>query len=132
MLIGAGVRTQEAFELAAASAGPTRLATALRDIAERVARGEDLALAFAHQQAAFGADGRRLVAFLRVGTHTGKPGAVLGQLADEADTSVERTASVLDKLLEPILLSVLAIGVGGLLFSVYFPLFSLGRVLLKG
>ena len=131
MMLGAGVRTPEAFELAAVSAGHTRMAAALRDISERVTRGEELSHAFAHNQQAFGVDGPRLVAFLRVSSRVGKPDAVLNQMAEEAELSVERTASVLDKLLEPVLLAILAVGVGGLLFAVYFPLFNLGSTILK-
>ena len=131
MMLGAGVRTPEAFELAAVSAGHTRMAAALRDISERVTRGEELSHAFAHNQQAFGIDGPRLVAFLRVSSRVGKPDAVLNQMAEEAELAVERTASVLDKLLEPVLLAILAVGVGGLLFAVYFPLFNLGSAILK-
>jgi type IV pilus assembly protein PilC len=126
-----GVRTPDAFELAAVSAGNARLAAAMRDVSERVTRGEELAHAFARNQRAIGADGARLVAFLRVGSRVGKPDAVFNQLADEAEIAVERTVSLLDKLIEPLLLSILAVGVGGLLFAVYFPLFNLGNALLK-
>jgi type IV pilus assembly protein PilC len=131
MLLGVGVRTPDAFELAAVSAGNARLAAAMRDVSERVTRGEELAHAFARNQRAIGADGARLVAFLRVGSRVGKPDAVFNQLADEAEIAVERTVSLLDKLIEPLLLSILAVGVGGLLFAVYFPLFNLGNALLK-
>lgn len=131
MLLSGGARIGRSFEIAALTTGSNEFRKALLSTGQHVTAGASLHVAFAHNQAIFGADASRILAFLRLASHTGAAAPILTKIADATEQEVEAQADVLNKLLEPLLLAMLSIVIGGIIFAVYFPLFNLGQVVFK-
>jgi type II secretory pathway component PulF len=131
MLLQGGTRIGRAFEITAIATGHPRLRAALLDTGQRVIAGDDLHVAFSYNQAIFGKDSAKTLAFLRLASHTGSAGPILTRVAKAAEDDVEAQAEIVNKLLEPLMLAALSVVVGGILFAVYFPMFNLGNVMFK-
>jgi type IV pilus assembly protein PilC len=124
-LLTSGVSLIEALDISARAAGNAAAAAALASARARVARGEPLAVAL-------GASGRWppiLVQMVAVGEATGSLHAMLDQASALLEHDVDRRIAALMALLEPALIVVLGVVVGGLVASLYLPLFNLvGRL----
>jgi type IV pilus assembly protein PilC len=62
---------------------------------------------------------------LAVGEETGAVDTMLEKVANFYDMEVEATVNALTSLIEPILIVVLGVVVGGILISLYLPMFKL-------
>jgi len=131
MLLAGGTRIGRAFEITAIATGNAEMRDALLDTGQRVIAGDDLHVAFSYNQKIFGKDAPKILAFLRLASHTGSAGPILTRVASAAETEVEGQADVVNKLLEPLMLAVLSVVIGGIVFAVYFPLFNLGQVVFQ-
>jgi type IV pilus assembly protein PilC len=105
---------------------------ALLDTGQRIVAGDDLHIAFAHNQRIFGTESTKIIAYLRLASHTGSAGPILQRVASASEEEVEAQAEVVNKLVEPIMLALLSVVIGGLVFAVYYPMFNLGQVMFKG
>lgn len=128
MLLAGGTRIGRAFEITAIASGHPEIRDALLETGQRVIAGDDLHVAFSYNQKIFGKDAPRILAFLRLASHTGAAGPILTRVANAAEAEVEGQAEVVNKLIEPIMLALLSVVIGGIIFAVYFPLFNLGQV----
>ena len=54
---------------------------------------------------------------------------MLGKVADHYETAVDNAVDSLGSLIEPIMMSVLGILIGGLMIAMYLPIFMLGSVI---
>ena len=70
-----------------------------------------------------------VVQMIKVGETTGQLDAMLGKVADFYDDEVENAVTALKQLIEPIMILVLGVIVGGLVVAMYLPIFKLGEVL---
>ena len=66
---------------------------------------------------------------IAVGETTGTLDVMLARMADCYDEEVQTAAATLLALLEPALILFLGVVVGGLVISMYLPIFRLGAVL---
>ena len=66
-----------------------------------------------------------VVGMVEVGEETGKLPEMLMKIADSYDDDVDATVQGLTSIIEPILIIIMAIGVGMLLLSVLMPMFKL-------
>ena len=62
-----------------------------------------------------------------VGEESGRLEEMLGKVADQFETEVAEAVDNLTTLLEPLLLAVLGVVVGGLVVAMYLPVFELGK-----
>jgi type IV pilus assembly protein PilC len=131
MLLTNGTRIGRAFEITALASGHPEMRAALLDTGQRVIAGDDIHVAFAYNQHIFGKDSSKILAFLRLAAHTGSAGPILTRVANAAEDEVEAQAEIVNKLMEPLMLGVLAVVVGGIIFAVYYPMFNLGSVVMK-
>ena len=131
MLLTNGTRIGRAFEITALASGHPEMRAALLDTGQRVIAGDDIHVAFAYNQHIFGKDATKILAFLRLAAHTGSAGPILTRVANAAEDEVEAQAEIVNKLMEPLMLGVLAVVVGGIIFAVYYPMFNLGTVVMK-
>ncbi|HNX05189.1 MAG TPA: type II secretion system F family protein [Opitutales bacterium] len=130
MLLTNGTRIGRAFEITALAAGHPEMRAALLDTGQRVIAGDDIHVAFAYNQHIFGKDSAKILAFLRLAAHTGSAGPILTRVANAAEDEVEAQAEIVNKLMEPLMLGLLAVVVGGIIFAVYYPMFNLGSVVM--
>ena len=61
-----------------------------------------------------------------IGEESGSLEKMLGKVADFYEEDVDNAVDALSSLLEPIIMSVLGILVGGLVVAMYLPIFKLG------
>jgi type IV pilus assembly protein PilC len=120
-----GVPVLQALDIVSVTAGNAMVAKALRDVQESVKRGESLA----------GPLGRHEVFppmvthMMAVGEETGALDAMLAKVADFYDQEVDDSVSALTSLIEPILIIVMGVAVGGILISLYLPMFNIASLI---
>ena len=66
-----------------------------------------------------------VVNMVDVGEQTGELDRMLGKVADRYETEVDRTVDTTFKLIEPILLVVMAVVVGFIVFALFMPLLTM-------
>ena len=121
-LLGCGVAVLDALDIAARTAGNLVVADALDAARTQLTRGGSLGHSLA-QHAAIPAVARQMI---RVGESTGTLDVMLARVADACDDDVQAAASTLLAVLEPALILFLGLVIGGLVVSMYLPIFRLG------
>ncbi len=122
--MAAGVPLVEALGSAASAASNAFYASAIRRIRDDVAAGRSLHAAMRDG----GVFPAMMVQMVVVGEESGSLDAMLGKAADHFESLVSDTIDNLTTLLEPLLMAVLGILVGGLVVAMYLPVFQLGTV----
>ena len=120
-----GVPVLQALDIVASTSGNWLVAEASRDIQASVKRGESLVSPL-HQHEIFPPMVTHMMA---VGEETGALDTMLGKVADFYDTEVEDTVSALTSLIEPMLIVVMGVVVGGILISLYLPMFNIANLI---
>ena len=119
----AGVPLVEALVGVAAAAGNGVYAQATQQVRGAVAAGQPLHQALRD----CGAFPDVVVQMVAVGEESGRLEEMLRKVADQFETEVAEAVDNLTTLLEPMLLAVLGVVVGGLVVAMYLPVFELGK-----
>lgn len=124
-LVGGGVPILQALEIVAESIGNGVYEKALKKAAKDVEGGAKLSEPI---------KGNPIFPplvpqMISVGEQTGKMDEVLNKLADFYEDEVDNIVKNLSTLMEPILMVVMGIGVGGLLIAILMPIYNLGSVI---
>ena len=119
-LVRSGVPILESLDIVCETSGNWVVSEAVRDTQQQVKRGEPLS--------------RRLedhpvfppmvVQMMAVGEETGALDEMLDKIADFYDQEVEATVNALTSLIEPILIVVMGVVIGGMIISLYLPMFD--------
>jgi type IV pilus assembly protein PilC len=122
---GAGVPLVEALDTAAGATGNKVYERAVEQIREDVATGQQLnfAMRMTEQFPALA------VQMVGIGEESGSLDAMLNRVADYYEEEVDNMVDTLTSLLEPFIIVVLGVLVGGLVISMYLPIFELGSVI---
>jgi type IV pilus assembly protein PilC len=123
-MFAAGVPLVEAMESVAGAAGNQLYAEAILRMRDNVATGQQLQLSM--QQT--GLFPNMVVQMVAIGEESGSLDAMLGKVADFYEQEVDDAVDGLSSLLEPLIMSVLGVLVGGLIVAMYLPIFKLGSV----
>lgn len=122
--ISAGVPLIEALNSVAASAGNSVFAREMHRICEEVAGGRQISAAMRA--------GRVfptiVVQMIAVGEESGTLDDMLDRSAAYYEDQVDDTVESLTSLLEPMIMAVLGVLIGGLVIAMYLPIFQLGAV----
>jgi type IV pilus assembly protein PilC len=70
-----------------------------------------------------------LIQMCAIGEASGTLDAMLERCADEHDAQVNRLVSQLSVLIEPLLMLLLGMLIGGMVLALYLPLFQMGQVI---
>jgi len=70
-----------------------------------------------------------VVQMIAVGEETGAVDTMLEKIADFCDQEVEATVNALTSLLEPMLIVVMGAAVGGMVISLYMPMFNIIKLI---
>jgi type IV pilus assembly protein PilC len=124
-LIGGGVPLLPALTIAGETSGNKVLEKAMEEVRINVSAGQSLADPMFYT----GVFPYLLVEMVRVGELTGKLEDMLNRVADFFEEEVDRMVNTLSTLIEPILIVFLGIVIGGILVSLYLPIFKLGEVI---
>ncbi|MEO6021757.1 MAG: type II secretion system F family protein, partial [Burkholderiales bacterium] len=63
-----------------------------------------------------------------IGEESGSLDAMLSKVADFYEEEVDNAVKSLSSLMEPIIMAVLGVIIGGLVISMYLPIFKMGQV----
>jgi type IV pilus assembly protein PilC len=123
-MFAAGVPLVEAMESVAGAAGNELYKEGILDMRDNVATGQQLQLTM--QQT--GLFPNMVVQMVAIGEESGSLDAMLAKVADFYEAEVDDAVDNLSSLLEPIIMGVLGILVGGLIVAMYLPIFKMGSV----
>jgi len=123
-----GVPVLQTLDIVAETAGNATVSDAVLEVQASVKRGESLAQPL-EQHDVFPPMVTQMMA---VGEETGALDAMLGKVADFYDREVEDTVNALTSLIEPILIVVMGVVVGGILISLYLPMFNIANLIQSG
>ena len=120
----AGVPLVEALDSTAGAAGNAVYAQGIRQIRDDVTSGTSLHLA----TRGTGLFPAMLLQMTAIGEESGSLDEMLGKVADQYEAQVDNAVDSLSSLMEPIIMSILGVLVGGLMIAMYLPIYMLGTV----
>ncbi len=123
-MFSAGVPLVDALESVAKAAGNIIFEEAIMTMREQVSTGTQLQLTMA-QSGIFPAMATQMVA---IGEESGSLDGMCAKVADFYEEEVDALVDSLSSLLEPMIMAILGVLVGGLVVSMYLPIFKLGAV----
>ncbi len=124
-LTRSGVPILESLEIVADTAGNEVVADAVRDTQAAVKGGESLAKPLERHEVF----PPMVVQMMAVGEETGALDEMLDKIADFYDQEVEATVDALTSLIEPLLIVVMGLTVGGMIISLYMPMFNIVKLI---
>jgi type IV pilus assembly protein PilC len=120
----AGVPLVEAMDSVAGACGNIIYYRASLRIRDEVSQGTQLQTAMRNT----GLFPNMAIQMVSIGEEAGSLDAMLAKVADFYENEVDNAVDALTSLLEPIIMSVLGVLVGGLIIAMYLPIFKLGAV----
>ena len=120
-LVRSGVPILDALEIVSDTAGNVIVADAVADTQAAVKAGDSLA----RPLEAHPVFPPMVVQMIAVGEETGALDELLEKIADFYDSEVEATVEALTSLIEPLLIVVMGVAVGGMVIALYMPMFSI-------
>jgi type IV pilus assembly protein PilC len=122
-MLAAGVPIVSALLIVGETAGNWVLEKASKNIAEAVRQGRTISAPLAEENV-FPPMVTQMVA---VGEDSGSMEIMLSKVADFYDSEVEATTKALTSLIEPLLIAVLGVVIGGMIVALYMPIFSISQ-----
>lgn len=120
----AGLPLIEALKTVGGATGNILYAEATVKIGEEVASGQQLHLAMGNV-ALFPS---MVIQMVAIGEESGTLEQMLSKVADFYEEGVDNAVDALSSLLEPMIMAILGVLVGGLVIAMYLPIFKLGSV----
>jgi type IV pilus assembly protein PilC len=120
----AGVPLVEAMESVAGATGNIVYYNASLKIRDEVSQGTQLQTSMRST----GLFPNMAIQMVSIGEEAGSLDNMLAKVADFYETEVDNAVDALTSLLEPIIMAVLGVLVGGLIIAMYLPIFKLGSV----
>jgi type IV pilus assembly protein PilC len=121
-LLTGGLPLVPSLETAGASMSSRRILNGINDAASKVREGRSLAKSLEDQKMFPDLS----VEMIEVGESTGALPAMLNSVAEFYEEDVQTALGAAMALIEPVILIVMALVVGGVLISLYLPIFTLG------
>jgi type IV pilus assembly protein PilC len=124
-LVRSGVPILESLDIVAETSGNNVVSIAVLDTQFAVKSGEPMSQRL-EQHAVFPP---MVVQMMAVGEETGALDEMLDKIADFYDQEVEATVEALTSLIEPLLIVVMGACVGGMVISLYLPMFNIIKLI---
>ncbi|MEN8205446.1 MAG: type II secretion system F family protein [Pseudomonadota bacterium] len=124
-MFAAGVPLVEALKSVAGATGNVVYSDAVLMIRDSVATGQQLTFAM-NQTGLFPNMVEQMVA---IGEESGSLDSMLSKVADFYEQEVDDAVDALSSLLEPLIMSILGILIGGLVVAMYLPIFKMGAAI---
>jgi len=123
-LISSGVSIIEALRIAAKTAGNVVVERAINDIRKGIQEGQSIAEPLAQS----GIFPHMVIQMVSVGESTGVLEKMLHKVADFFEEEVDLVVDSLAQLIEPVLIVFLGTVIGGIIVSLYLPIFKMGEI----
>jgi len=121
-LLAGGMPLVPSLETAASSMSSRRILNGIKDATVRVREGQPLAKSLEEEKMF----PELSVEMIEVGESTGALSTMLNSVAEFYEEDVQTALGAAMALIEPLILIVMAVFVGGVLISLYLPIFTLG------
>jgi type IV pilus assembly protein PilC len=121
VLMRSGVPILQSLEIVRETVNNTVVSNAVRDVALSVKEGESIAKPLERHRTF----PPMVVQMIAVGEETGALDTMLAKIADFYDQEVEATVEALTSLIEPVLIAVMGVVVGGMVVALYMPMFNI-------
>ncbi|MDT0164780.1 type II secretion system F family protein [Actinotalea sp. AC32] len=119
-MIHAGVPILQALDIVGETSGNVVIERAAKDVRESVRTGQSLSGPLANH-AVFPP---MVVQMMAVGEDTGALDTMLHKISEFYDQEVEATTEALTSLIEPLMIAVVGVIVGGMIIAMYMPIFK--------
>src|SRR5262245_10765441 len=123
-MFSAGVPLVEAMESVAGATGNIVYENAVMRMKDEVATGQRLQRAMENT----GLFPNMVVQMIAVGEEAGSLDEMSGKVATYYEQEVDNAVDAMSSLLEPLIMAILGVPVGGLVIAMYLPIFKLGSV----
>lgn len=120
----AGVPLIDALESAAGASGNAVYRDAILDIRSEVSSGMQMNLAMRNSQIF----PDMVIQMVAIGEESGAVDDMLSKVANVYEAEVDNAVDNLTALLEPMIMAVLGVVIGGLIVAMYLPIFQIGQV----
>ncbi len=120
----AGVPLVEALDSAAGASGNALYRDAIFKIRDDVTTGMQMNMAMQST----GIFPNMVIQMIAIGEESGSIDSMLSKVADIYEQQVDDAVDGLSALIEPLIMSVLGVLVGGLIIAMYLPIFQMGQV----
>jgi type IV pilus assembly protein PilC len=120
-LISSGVPILDGLEITARTSGNATVEDAVMETRKSIERGETIAAPLKET----GVFPAMVIQMIGVGEATGALDAMLAKIADFYEDEVDTAVAGLLTLLEPVMIAILGVIVGGIVISMYLPIFDL-------
>ena len=120
----AGLPLVDALKAVSGATGNIIFANATQSIKEEISSGQLLQKAMANTHIF----PNMVIQMTAIGEESGTLESMLGKIADFYEEEVDNAVDSLSSLLEPLIMSILGVLVGGLVIAMYLPIFKLGSV----
>jgi type IV pilus assembly protein PilC len=124
-MFAAGVPLVESLNAVGGASGNAVYAVATRAIQQEVSRGNSLTNAMTDVKLF----PSMVLQMCAIGEESGSLDHMLGRAADFMETEVDDRVSGLSSLVEPVIIVLLGTVIGGIVVSMYLPIFQLGQVI---
>jgi type IV pilus assembly protein PilC len=123
-LIRSGVPILEVLQIVSQTVGNTTIEKAIKAAAIDIERGESIAVALG-KHPVFPS---MIIRMIKAGEQTGNIDNMLERVSNFLDEEVETTLTGLMALIEPLLIVLLGVLIGGMVVCMYLPIFNLGNI----
>jgi type IV pilus assembly protein PilC len=123
-MFAAGVPLVEALDSVGGASGNAVYLEATRKIQSEVSTGTSLTVAMQNSNVF----PNMVTQMVSIGEESGSLDAMLGKVADFFEEEVDEAVAALSSLMEPLIMVILGVLIGGLVVAMYLPIFKLGSV----
>ena len=124
-MFSAGVPLVEALDSVAGATGNSVYEKAVLKMKDEVATGQRLQRAMENS----GLFPNMVIQMIAVGEESGSLDEMSGKVATFYEQDVDNAVDAMSSLLEPLIMAILGVLVGGLVIAMYLPIFKLGAVI---
>jgi type IV pilus assembly protein PilC len=124
-MFSAGVPLVEALDSVAGATGNSVYEKAVLRMKDEVATGQRLQRAMENS----GLFPNMVIQMIAVGEESGSLDEMSGKVATFYEQDVDNAVDAMSSLLEPLIMAILGVLVGGLVIAMYLPIFKLGAVI---
>jgi len=124
-MFAAGVPLVEAMDSVAGASGNRVYRNAILNVRDDISAGQQLQSSLSQYPDLFP---NMVIQMVSIGEESGALDDMLSKVADYYEEQVDHAVDNLTAMLEPLIMAFLAVVVGGLVISMYLPLFKMGEV----
>lgn len=123
-MFSAGVPLVEAMDSVAGAAGNVVYSDAIYKMRDEIATGTQLQVSMRDTNLF----PNMVVQMVAIGEESGSIDHMLGKVADFYEEEVDNAVDAMSSLMEPMIMAILGVLIGGLVIAMYLPIFKMGQV----